>query len=337
MSAGPDGASIGRTIIVLISVALAAVVGWLLFFRLPTDLADLLGVLLLLAGVVVVGRLGSRIAAARFPTYDAAEVGVEGPITRETSPSGFPGGAVGADADEVVDQIERADEDPAAEALLLRLNTPGGQVVPSDDIRRAAARFDGPTVAYATDTCASGGYWIAAGCDELWARDASVVGSIGVIGSSVNVHELAEDLGVSYERFVAGAYKDAGSSLKQPTEADREYLQGIVDDYYDDFVERVAEGRDLDPQAVRDTEARVFLGEEAEQLDLVDEIGDRRAVEDRVADLLDVPEVTVEEFEPRRRIVTRLRGGAERVAFALGAGVASRLTGEASTDFRFRF
>jgi len=84
-------------------------------------------------------------------------------------------------------------------------------VVPSDDIRLAAERFDGPTVAYATDVCASGGYWIASGCDELWAREGSIVGSIGVIGSRVNASALAEKVGLSYERFAAGDYKDAGT------------------------------------------------------------------------------------------------------------------------------
>jgi len=88
-------------------------------------------------------------------------------------------------------------------------------VLPSDDIRRAAAEFDGPTLAYATDTCASGGYWIASGCDELWARDASLVGSIGVVGSRPNAAGLADKLGISYEQFTAGEYKDAGVPLRE--------------------------------------------------------------------------------------------------------------------------
>jgi len=112
---------------------------------------------------------------------------------------------VGAEADEIVDQIERADEDSGVRALLLKLNTPGGEIVPSEDIRIAAERFDGPTIAYATDVCASGGYDIAAGCDELWAREGSIVGSIGVIGSRVNAADLADRLGLSYERLAAGS------------------------------------------------------------------------------------------------------------------------------------
>ncbi|MFB6309345.1 MAG: S49 family peptidase, partial [Haloarculaceae archaeon] len=166
-------ATIVRGLLAGLSAVVAAVVGYLLFVRFPGgSLARLLGVLLTV-GLVVAGlRLAGRIASQRFPTYNAAEVAVEGPITRDGGRP-VPSGPTTPGADGIVEQIERADDDPAAEALVVKLNTPGGEVVPSDDIRLAAERFDGPTVAYATDTCASGGYWIATGCDELWAREES--------------------------------------------------------------------------------------------------------------------------------------------------------------------
>ena len=325
-------ARLGRLAILVAGAVLAAVVGWVLFYDLPSTLADLLGVLLVVAGVVVGVRFAGRVAARRFPDYNVAEVAVEGPITRDGRGRSVPQRPGGAGADDIVEQIEAADDDDAVEALLVKLNTPGGEVVPSDDIRRAAQSFDGPTVAYATDVCASGGYWIASGCDALWARDASVVGSIGVIGSSVNASELADRLGVSYERFAAGRYKDAGMPLKELSDDERAYLQGLVDDFYDDFVERVAEGRDMDPEAIRDTEARVYLGREAADLGLVDALGTRDEVEAAVEETLGV-EASVEEFQPRRRVVERLRGGAATVAFALGAGVTSSFADDA-TDFR---
>nr|WP_305882643.1 signal peptide peptidase SppA [Haloplanus ruber] len=307
----------------------------MLFVVLPGSLADLLG-LLVTTGVVVIGaRTAGGLADSIFPDYNAAEVAVDGPITRDGSAPGPLPGGIGSTADDIVEQIERADEDDAAEALLVKLDTPGGEVVPSDDIRRAAADFDGPTVAYATDVCASGGYWIASGCDELWARQASIVGSIGVIGSRVNVSELADELGVSYERFAAGEYKDAGTPLKELSADEREYLQGLIDGFYEDFVERVAEGRGMDPAVVRDTEARIYLGDDAHELGLVDELGDRDDVEDHVADLLD-EEVSVREFEPDRGLTERFRGGATAVAYAFGAGVAGTLVDD-EQGFRLRF
>lgn len=271
------------------------------------------------AGVLgTVKRLRSRARDG----YNTVEVAVEGPITREGSrlPSSR---QRSTPADKIVEQIERADEDPNAEALVVKLNTPGGEVVPSEDIRLAAERFDGPTIAYATDTCASGGYWIASGCDELWAREASLVGSIGVRGSNVNAKGLADKLGLEYLPTNAGEYKDAGFPLKEPDEDDQEYLQGIVDDYYETFVERVAEGRGLDEETIRDTEARVYLGSDAHENGLVDELGTREDVEDRIAEQLGVAEVDVEEFTPKRSLMERLRSQSQGVAYAFGAGVVS--------------
>jgi protease-4 len=323
-----------RVAVGLLIAAVAAVVGWLLFVQLPADIADLLGVLLVVVTVVVGLRVGSNIAASVFPDYNVAEVAVEGPITRDGGGGIPPSGPGTPGADDIVDLIEAADADDNADALLVRLNTPGGAVVPSDDIRLAAERFDGPTVAYATDVCASGGYWIASGCDELWARDGSVVGSIGVRGSRMTASDLLEKAGVEYEQLTAGEFKEAGVPFKELDEEKREYLQGIIDDYYDQFVKTVAEGRSMDETEIRDTEAKVFLGSEAHEMGLVDSIGTREDVEERLESLLDT-EVSTTELEPQFGVTERLRGGAESVAYAVGAGIASQFT-DASGEFRFR-
>ncbi|UTF53498.1 signal peptide peptidase SppA [Natronosalvus rutilus] len=308
--------------IVLLGTATVAAAGVGLFVVVPTTVADVFGVVLALAATLVGFRFASNIARSVFPAYNVAEVAVEGPITRDGGRSGLssPGSTL---ADDVVDQIERADEDGNVDALLVKLNTPGGQVLPSDDIKLAAERFDGPTIAYATDLCASGGYWIASGCDELWARDASIVGSIGVVGSRVNAAELVDRVGLSYEQFTAGAYKDAGIPLKTLEDHEREYLQGIVDGYYESFVERVSDGRGLDPELVRETEARVYLGADAFDIGLVDALGTREDVEEAVADRLGIgdDDVVVEAFEPERPLMARVGVGARSLAYAFGAGL----------------
>jgi protease-4 len=284
-------------------------------------------------------RLLARLTRGRFgdaDEYNTAKVSVSGPITRDRGRPSPLSGATGATADEVVERVEAADEDEDVEALLVELNTPGGEVVPSDDIRRAVAEFDGPTVAYATDLCASGGYWIASGCDELWAREGSLVGSIGVVGSRPNAAGLADKLGISYEQFTAGEYKDAGVPLREIEEDEREYLQSLIDGYYEQFVETVSEGRGMDPEAVRGTEARVYLGPDALEIGLVDELGVEDDVEGRIAEAID-DDVDVREFTPERGLAERLGIGAERVAFAAGNGVASVFAGDGrDVDIEFR-
>jgi protease-4 len=331
MSGGQRLKPLGRGVVALACAVGIVALAWLLLVVYPQDLTTLLGVALVGLLVPVAVRVGGSVASAVLPGYNVAEVAVEGPITRSAG-GGVVSTPTGADADAIVEQIERADAG-AAEALLVKLNTPGGEIVPSEDIRLAAERFDGPTVAYATDVCASGGYDIASGCDELWARTGSIVGSIGVVGSRVNVSDLADDLGVNYEQFTAGEYKDAGVPLKELSADEREYLQGIVDDYYDDFVDTVAEGRDLDPETVRETEARIYLGREAADIGLVDELGTREDVKDRLETRLGRP-VSIREFTPSFSLRDRLQGGAASVAFAFGAGVASVFDDSDGFDFR---
>ena len=325
------------TVVPLLVTVVVGVVGfaaaWYAFVRYPDSLVDLVGVAVVAFVSLVALWVGSRIAGSFVSPYNVAEVGVEGPIARDGG-GGIPGSPVATSADDVVEQIERADDDDAVQALLVTLNTPGGEIVPSEDIRLAAESFDGPVVGYATDVCASGGYDVAAGCDELWAREGTLVGSIGVIGSRVNATDLAERLGLSYEQFTAGEYKDAGTPLKELDPREREYLQGLVDDYYDQFIDTVAEGRDMDPDAIEDTEARVFLGSDALDRGLVDEIGAREAVEDRVAERIGEP-VAVREFEPTRSLRDRVQMGAQRATYAFGAGLAGAFDDDAD-GLRFR-
>lgn len=328
---------VARVLLVVVGAVVATGLGYLVFVEFPRgSLARLLGVLLTL-GVAFLGiRLGRRYGEYRFAPHNVGRVSVEGPIARRPGRS-LSTPPVLVTADDIVEQIEAADADESIRALVVHLDTPGGEVVPSDDIRRAVEDFDGPTVAYATDTCASGGYWIASGCDHIVAREGSIVGSIGVIASRVTGAGLLDRLGLTYERLVAGDYKDAGVALRDMDDEERQYLQGIVDDYYQTFVDRVVSGRDLDAEDVRDTEARVFLGEDARERGLVDEIGAEEAVEAWIEDEID-DEVAIRDFEPRIGITERIGIGAERVAFALGAGFSSVLVddGDGATDFEFR-
>lgn len=322
--------TVSRFVIFAVLTLVGVAAGAFVFLVYPRSTRELLGIVLLLLLVPAILKTAGTIARSVAPPHNVAEVAVTGPITREHTPSPLSAAPVGTSANALVEEIERADADDSVEALLVRLNTPGGEIVPSEDIKLAIERFDGPTVAYATDTCASGGYEIASGCDEIWAREGTIVGSIGVIGSRVTAAELADKLGLEYEQLTAGEYKDAGMPLKELESHEREYLQGIIDDYYEYFVENVAERRDVDPEEIKETEARVYLGSRALELGLVDETGTRQELEDHLEDLLDTTPV-VQEFEPRRGVVMRFQSGAQRLAYALGMGLVAAVRGDDRT------
>ena len=312
-------------------VGLAA--GWYLFLVYPASGLELAGIVLLLLVVPLVLRTAGSIVSSLIPSYNVAEVAITGPITRKTGGS-ITSPPTGTGADSMVEQIERANADDSVDALLVKLNTPGGEIVPSEDIKLAAERFDGPTIGYATDTCASGGYEIASGCDELWAREGSIVGSIGVIGSRVTAAELADRLGIEYEQLTAGEYKDAGMPLKDLEDHEREYLQGLIDDYYDWFVSGVADRRDLDRETIEETEARVYLGTEAAEIGLVDELGTREDVVEELESRLGT-EVAIKEFEPQFSLAQQIRMSTQQLAYSFGAGIASRFVGE-NGKYNFR-
>lgn len=312
------------TVFTAVTAAVVAA-AWLVLVEYPQSIRELLAIVIVLLLAPLALKLGGSLTNSLLPQYNVAEVTVSGQIRRSDGTSPLSTSPMGASAERIVEQIERADADGSVDALVMKLNTPGGEIVPSEDIKLAVERFDGPAIAYATDVCASGGYEIASGCDEFWAREGSIVGSIGVIGSRVNAADLADRVGLEYEQLTAGEYKDAGVPLKELEDHEREYLQAIVDDYYDQFVEGVAQRRDLDEAEIRETEARVFLGARALDLGLVDELGTREDVIDELETRLGTP-VVVEEFEPRYPLTTRLGAGANRLAFAFGSGVARTVT-----------
>jgi len=325
-----------RTFVVLLGTAVAFLAGYAGFILVPRFLEGVSTIDILL--VLSLGFAGlfvsQRIASSFVSPYNAAEVSVTGPITRSGSGAGLVP-TPGFSADRIVDQIEAADADGNVEGLVVRLNTPGGEVVPSDDIRCAVEKFDGPKIAYATDVCASGGYWIASACDEVHARETSLVGSIGVLGSRVNAEGLADKLGLEYERFVAGRYKDAGNPLKETDDEESEYLQGFIDGLYDEFVSKVAEGRDMSEEEVRDTEARVYLGKEGIDVGLVDEVGTRDDMEERLEEMLEA-EPEIHEFAPSRSFREQLGAGARSLAYSLGAGVGDSVREAEYDDYDFK-
>lgn len=325
---------IARLVVLGIGLLVGTSVGWGLFVRVPDGGRTILGILLTIVTAVLVVRIAANVAETLFGAVDTAEIPVDAPIVRDGGKS-LPTNPRQVPADEVVAEIEQADESGRIEALVVRLNTPGGEVVPSDDIRQAVEEFDGPTVAYVTDVCASGGYWIASACDHVVARENSLVGSIGVRGSTLNATRLAEKLGVDYERFVAGEYKDAGNPLRELEEDERRYLQGIVDDLYDSFVERVAAGRDLSEAQIRDTEARVYVGEDAHDIGIVDELGTRDTAEAYLEDAVG-HDIEVRELEPPRGLLVRLRSAAAEACYAFGAGIGATFGDGDGFDLRLR-
>lgn len=161
-------------------------------------------------------------------------------------------------------------------AVVLRVESPGGSVGPSQEIYQAVRKLrqTKPVVASLGSLAASGGYYIASACDPIVANPGTLTGSIGVIMAVRNVEKLAEWAGVTETVIKSGPYKDIANPLRALEPQEQAILQKMVDDVHSQFVAAVAEGRGLSQEAVRElADGRLYSGAQARSLGLVDELG----------------------------------------------------------------
>jgi protease-4 len=181
-------------------------------------------------------------------------------------------------ADSTVDQLRRFNDDSSVKAIVLHIDSPGGAAAPSQEIyhevRRIREQKKKPIVASVESVGASGAYYIASACDRIYANEASIVGSIGVIMEWTNYGDLLKWAKLKSEILKAGALKDAGSPTRDLTPVERQYFQGLVDNMHSQFIHDVAVGRGIketDLHAI--ATGQVWTGQQAIGLHLIDKTG----------------------------------------------------------------
>ena len=160
--------------------------------------------------------------------------------------------------------------------MVLRINSPGGAVGPSQEILREVEKVKKKKkiVASLGTVAASGGYYIACGADLIMANKGTATGSIGVIMQFTNVEALTKKVGLDFFTLKSGRYKDVGSPFRSMTPEEREYMQHLLDNIYQQFLSDVARNRKIPLEKLKSlAEGKVYTGEEAKQVGLVDEFG----------------------------------------------------------------
>jgi len=238
------------------------------------------------------GQIGQQPLPGSVGTGDAvAVIQLDGAIT--SAPQDY-FTTTGITPGRVRSLLDQADANPAIKAVVVRVNSPGGSVVASDEIYSALRAYEKPVVVSMGDTAASGGFYIACGGDYMMAHPDTLTGSIGVISQFFNAEELLDKVGVEAVVITTGEFKDIGSLYRDMTEEERQIWRGILDQVYEDFVTVVAEARDLPKEDVREVaDGSVFTGQQALEMGLVDGVGTRQAAIDKAAELGDI------EGEPR--------------------------------------
>ncbi len=167
--------------------------------------------------------------------------------------------------------------DGYVKAVVIRVNSPGGEVAPSQAMYEQLTKFEKykKVVVSMGSVAASGAYYVSSAADEIFAEPGTLTGSIGVIMEMPNVYKLMKKVGISYNYIVSGPYKDIGTPFKEMTPEQREKLQGVVMNVYGQFVSAVAKGRNLKVSYVKKiANGMVYSGEQAKKLHLVDKLGD---------------------------------------------------------------
>ncbi len=177
----------------------------------------------------------------------------------------------------IVKQLKKYRKDKTIDAVVLRIESPGGAIGSSQEIYEEVkkTRESGKTVvASMGNVAASGGYYAALGADKIVANPGTITGSIGVIAEFFNFAELVDKLGIKAETIKSGKFKDSGNPYRELTGEERRYFQEMIDDSYQQFVGVVSKERGIDEEKLLEiADGRVFTGKQAKELNLIDELG----------------------------------------------------------------
>lgn len=221
-------------------------------------------------------------------------------------------GAIAAETRKRVLKALKTIEEEKYPALLLRIDSPGGTVGDSQEIYSALKQIRTKgvkVVASFGNISASGGVYIGVGADHIVANPGTITGSIGVILRGNNLERLLDRVGVSFKTVKSGPYKDILSFDREPTSEELQILQTLIDTSYGQFVETVAEGRNLEPETVRSfADGRIFSGQQAKELGLVDRLGSEEEARVWLAELagLNPEKAKSQTIAEKKPLVSRL-------------------------------
>ena len=236
-------------------------------------------------------------------------------------------GSSAVSSKDIVGFINDADNNADVKVLLLEIDSPGGSAVASDEIAAAVKKTDKPVVALIRESGASGAYWIASAADHIIANRMSITGSIGVISYYLEFSGLMEKYGVGYEQLIAGDHKDLGTPYRKLTTEEKNILQQKLGRIHDFFIEEVAANRKMEVSKVQKiATGEFFLGEEALQLGLVDQLGGKDEAEAYIKQQYQLPEVNYITYQHQAGFLDLFTNVLSSFFFKTGEGIGSMLS-----------
>ncbi len=207
----------------------------------------------------------------------------------------------------VIEQLQRYLDDDGVKAIILRIDSPGGGVGPSQEIYREVIKAKTKTgkkvLVSMGSVAASGGYYIACASDLIVANGGTITGSIGVVVEFTNLEDLLKKIGVKGFVLKSGEHKDIGSPFREMSPEEKKILQDVVDNTHQQFIQAVATGRKLDRAKVAEiADGRIFTGEQAKQLGLVDRLGNLQDTIDIAAQMVGIVGKPSVIYPPKKKL-----------------------------------
>ncbi len=249
--------------------------------------------------------------------------------------SSISGGSV-ITPENVQSAILKAEEDSTVSAILIDVNSPGGSPVASEEIMNTIKKSKKPVVVWISDMGASGAYLAVSSADKIIASPSSMVGSIGVIMELTDLSKYYQNNGVNKYSIKAGQYKDMGVDYRPLTTAERNMLQGMVDQDYDHFITIVSENRHLDKNYTASiAEGKIYTGTQAKDLKLIDETGGKNRALDMAAELGGIKgSYNTINISPSSGLADILNSLSSRIAYSIGMGIGNNLQNGTDNNFK---
>lgn len=249
--------------------------------------------------LLILGLLGRAVyvisgGSASLPENTVAEVSVTGIIY---------------EADSLIETLETLSKNDKVKGIIIRVNSPGGVITPTKEIFDFIQTINKPVYASMESVAASGGYYISAACDRIFAMPTTITGSIGVIMQMTNYEKLMNTIGIKNFALKSGTFKDIGSPDREMTEAEREILMLTVMDMYEQFVGDILKRRNIDEAVLRENaDGRIFTGRRAFDLGFVDNLGSRRDAFEEIKNELKLENLELRNFDHKETLWTKFLG-----------------------------
>jgi protease-4 len=249
--------------------------------------------------LLILGLLGRAVyvlsgGSATLPENTVAEISVTGVIY---------------EADTLIETLETLAKNDKVKGVIIRVNSPGGVITPTKEIFDYIQTINKPVYASMESVAASGGYYLSAACDRIFAMPTSVTGSIGVIMQLTNYEKLMSTIGVKNFSLKSGTFKDIGSPDREMTEEEREILMLTIMDMYEQFVQDILKRRNIDEKILRENaDGRVFTGKRAFELGFVDNLGSRRDAFEEMKNELKLENLELVNFDKKENVWSKFLG-----------------------------